>query len=140
MSNQISAARNYDPLDATVIRLGLPGGDAFLMENLDFMRETYGDEITNAFRKAYAENDLKEAEKFASLLVDDFQFNVSRDDDKVLEIQYSAADRSSGTLSMIRKNFDEGCNLTVLAVLAASKGIHSRLRYASADQTSGLTR
>lgn len=120
--------KTYDPLAATVFRLGLPEGDTFLLNNLDFIREVYGDEITDALRSAYTENDLGKAEEFAALLVEDFAYKVDRDDGEELVVSYSAAGEVSGRLKMSRARDREGCDLMVLAVLSASEGIFSRAR------------
>lgn len=120
--------KTYDPLAATVFRLGLPEGDAFFMDNLDFIREVYGEEITDTLRSAYTENDLGKAEEFAALLVEDFSYKVDRDDEEELVVSYSAAGGVRGHLTTSRVRDREGCDLLVLAVLSASEGIFSRAR------------
>jgi hypothetical protein len=120
--------KTYDPLAATVYLLGLPQGETFFMENLDFMREIYGDEITDALRSAYTENDLAKAEEFAALLVDDFTYEVDSDDDESLSVSYSAAGGVEGLLTMKRSPHRDETDLLVLAVLNASEGIFTRAR------------
>lgn len=120
--------KTYDPLAATVFRLGLPEGDAFFVQNLDFMRERYGDEITDTLRAAYTENDLVKAEEFAALLVEDFSYEVDRDDEEAFAVSYSAAGGVKGRLTMNRLRDPDGSDLAVLAVLKASEGIFSKAR------------
>lgn len=120
--------KTYDPLAATVFRLGRPEGDTFFTDNLGFIREVYGDGIADALRSAYTENDLGKAEEFAALLVEDFAYKVDRDDEEELVVSYSAVGGVSGRLAMNRARDREGCDLIVLAVLSASEGIFSRAR------------
>ncbi|NTF17808.1 hypothetical protein G6L37_05295 [Agrobacterium rubi] len=119
--------KNYDPIAATVFRIGLPDGDEFFVDNLDFMREVHGDLITDTLRAAYTENDLSKAEEFAALLVEDFAYEIVKNDDERLEIEYSAAGDVHGNMSLLKSGFREG-DLLVQAVLKASEGIWSSVR------------
>lgn len=119
--------RNYDPIAATVFRLGLPGGDEFFLENLDFMRETHGDEITDALRTAHTENDVAKAEEFAALLVDDFSYEVVSRDSQRIEINYSAAGEVEGSVKLTRFGVVEG-DLLVQAILRAAEGTWTNAR------------
>lgn len=117
----------YDPISATVFRLALPGGDDFLQDNLAFMRETYGDAVADALYAAHTENDLARAEEFAALLVDDFSYEIERDDAEAFGISYRAADGVSGSLKINRSGHFQG-DILVHAVLSASESIWSRAR------------
>lgn len=123
----MSATRNYDPISATVFRLGLPDGDEFFSDNIDFIRDMYGDEITDALRAAYTEGDVSKAEEFASLLVDGFSYEVVGNDAEKLEIEYSAAGDVEGTLKLFRSGVREG-DLLVQAILRAAEGIWTNAR------------
>jgi len=127
MGIEMSSTRNYDPIAATVFRLGLPGGDEFFLENLDFMREVHGDQITDALRAAYTENDLAKAEEFAGLLLDDFAYDIVSYEDERIEIEYTAAGDVHGTMTLQRSGVIEG-NLLIQAVLKASENTWSNAR------------
>lgn len=141
----MSATRNYDPISATVFRLGFPDGDEFFLENIDFMREMYGDEITDTLRAAYTEGDVSKAEEFAALLVDGFSYEVVGDDTEKLEIEYSANGEVEGSLKLFRSGVREG-DLLVQAILKASEGIWTNARVKEtvdaeiAAQSAGSTR
>ncbi len=119
--------RTYDPIAASVVRLGMPGGDDFFTQNLDFMRERYGDDITDALRSAVTENDLAKAEEFAALIIDGFSYKVIRNDGEVAEILYSAPGDIEGRASHYRFPGIDSDPL-VLAVIHASEGIMSKAR------------
>lgn len=122
-----NSPKTHDPIAATIIRLGLPGGDEFFLDNLDFMRETYGDEITDALRTAYAENDLDKALEFANLLVDGFSYEVVSADARQAEIEYSINGEPTGSTKCSRFR-DTDSNPLVLAVLHAVESTWSRAR------------
>jgi hypothetical protein len=119
--------RAYDPIAASVVRLGMPGGDEFFTDNLDFMRERHGNDITDALRAAVTENDLGKAEEFASLVVEGFSYKVIRNDGEVAEISYTAPGDIEGRAAHHRFPGNESDPL-VLAVIHASEGIWSKAR------------
>jgi len=121
--------RTYDPLSASVFRFGFPGGEEFFLENLGFMRERYGDEITDTLRAAFTEDDLAKAEEFASLLVSDFSYTTIRNDTDGVEIAYSAGSDVSGNLKLNpARDIDEGGDRLVHAVIKAAEAVLSGRR------------
>lgn len=123
----IAEPRTYDPIAASVIRLGMPGGDEFFMENLDFMRELYGDEITDALKTAVTENDLEAARKFSSLVAEGFSHVVNEKTDEHVVIDYSINGELVGNVKCVSRGLD-GIDPEIKAVLYASEGIMTNAR------------
>lgn len=96
-----------DPLAFTVARLHWENGESIFMENIDLMRERYGDEVTDTLRSAYSENDLQMAGKFAGLLLPGFTFEVVRDDDEIV-VEYTADGDLGGMISLYRRHQKAG--------------------------------
>lgn len=88
---------DYDPLGATVIRLGLPGGDDFFTEHVDPITAAYGDELADAFCLAVRENDLEAAERFAAVAAPGYAYEVTKSTDEMIEISYSVPGVVTGT-------------------------------------------
>lgn len=68
MRNTSSVDRSYDPLSALAIRLGTPEGEGFLVENRDFVRETYGEAAETLLCAAVFESDSEKARELVDLL------------------------------------------------------------------------
>ncbi|MNU29068.1 hypothetical protein D3C71_175150 [compost metagenome] len=123
----LADTRTYDPIAASVIRLGMPGGDEFFMENLDFMREVYGDEITDTLKTAVTENDLEAARKFSSLVAEGFSHVVTEKTDDHVEIDYSINGELVGNVKCVSRGSDS-IDPEIKAVLYASEGIMTNAR------------
>jgi hypothetical protein len=107
LHSKTDATRTYDPIAFTVARLHWEEGDTIFMDNIDFMRERYGDEITDTLRAAYAESDLQKAGAFAALLLPGFAFEVVRDDEEIV-VEFTADGDLDGMISLYRRHHRVG--------------------------------
>lgn len=123
----MTETRNYDPIAASVFRLGMPGGDEFFMENLGFMREVYGDEITDTLKTAVTENDIEAAKQFASLVAEGFSYVVTEATEEHVAIDYSIDGEVVGNAKCARRGPDS-IDAEIKAVLYASEGLMTNAR------------
>lgn len=124
MSIEVNKQCEYDPLAATVLRLGLPGGIEFLREHLQAISNSYGEVVAKDLEYAVVDSDLRAANRFAKSLVDDFQYKIIKNNREEAEIRYSGSGINGNYKQ--KKAIEEGASPIVLAVLGAAEGIVSR--------------